>query len=377
MPAAARRLAGFGPFVRRFGFSASPEQTTAFLAAVDLLGPRGIEDLRRAAHATYAPPPDRGEEFEALFRAWFHGEVAPALATREDEVEVREGGGGVLEPLEAPDVDESGRSATAAEALAVRRFDAQRASRSLRRLARSGPARLPRRRGFRRRRARKGRTLDLRRALRAAVRHGGDTPRLPWLARRPAQRRILLLIDVSGSMKQRTEPALRFAHTLHHAATRMETFTFGTRLTRITPALRRRRREQALAAVSTRVPDWDGGTRIGDALQAFLSVPRFAGYARGAVTLVLSDGLERGAPDAMVEAVARLARLSWRLSWLTPLAGDPDFRPETPALAAVAPLVDDLADGGSVGALCEHVLSLGAARVRPLPATRAGAERRR
>ena len=91
--------------------------------------------------------------------------------------------------------------------------------------------------------------------------------------------------------------------------------------------MRLKNREQALRRASGIVGDWDGGTRIGEALQAFLAVPRFAGYARGAVVLVLSDGLERGDPAAMREAVTRLDALAWRVSWLTPLAADPSFTP--------------------------------------------------
>ena len=121
-------------------------------------------------------------------------------------------------------------------------------------------------------------------------------------------------------------------------------------------------REQALAAASTIVADWDGGTRIGDALQAFLAVPRFAGYARGALVLIVSDGLERGDHRAMTDAVARLSALAWRISWLTPLAADPRYRPETDALKSILPLIDELADGSSTERLCAHVLQL--AKVR-------------
>ena len=169
---------------------------------------------------------------------------------------------------------------------------------------------------------------------------------------------MLLLIDVSGSMKQRTDAHLRFAHALVGAVERAEVFTIGTRLTRVTPALRLKNREQALAAAASVVADWDGGTRIGDALQAYLAVPRFAGYARGALVLIVSDGLERGDHRAMTEAVARLSALAWRVSWLTPLAADPRYRPQTSALAAILPLIDDLADGSSTERLCAHVLAL-------------------
>ena len=366
MPAPARHLAGFPPFLRGFGFATSPDQTVTFLQAVELLGPRGIDDVHRAAVATLGPPRERSGEFDALFRAWFHGEFAPVPRESEDETEVRvhDDGGAIHEPPDAPEPGESGQSATAAEMLGGRRFQADTGIERLRRFAREAPERLPRRRGLRRRRARRGETVDLPRALRAAVRQGGDTPVLPWRRRTRRQRRILLLIDVSGSMKEHTETALRFAHALHRASERMECFTLGTRLTRITGALRLRNPEAALARASGLVPDWDGGTRIGDALCAFLAVPRFAGFARGAVVVVLSDGLERGGPDTMAAAVARLSRLAWRVSWLTPLAADPAFRPETTALAAIAPYLDDLGDGSSVETLCRHMLSLGRTRSR-------------
>ena len=361
MPAPARHLAGFPPFLRGFGFTTSPEQTVAFLQAVELLGPGGIDDVRRAAVATLGPAHERAGEFDALFRAWFHGELAPVPGESDDEIEVRvhDEGGAAFEPPDGTDLGESGQSATAAELLGDRRFPTGSGIERLRRFAREAPERLPRRRGLRRRRAHRGDIVDLPRALRAAVRQGGDTPVLPWRRRARRQRRILLLVDVSGSMKEHTESALRFAHALHRASERMEGFTLGTRLTRITAALRLRNPEAALARASALVPDWDGGTRIGDALAAFLAVPRFAGFARGAVVVVLSDGLERGGPDTITGAVARLSRLAWRVSWLTPLAADPEFRPETTALAAIAPYLDDLGDGSSPEALCGHMLSLG------------------
>jgi hypothetical protein len=127
----------------------------------------------------------------------------------------------------------------------------------------------------------------------------------------------------------------------------------------VTRPLRLKRREQALFATAHLVSDWDGGTRIGDALQAFLAVPRFAAYARGAATVVLSDGLERGDVSALRDAVAKLSRQAWRLSWLTPLAAGPGFKPQTEALIAIQRFVDDLVDGGSAAAVVSHVLSLG------------------
>src|ERR1700740_3854110 len=110
---------------------------------------------------------------------------------------------------------------------------------------------------------------------------------------------MLLLIDVSGSMKTRTEENMSLAHALVQATANIEVFTFGTRLTRVTRALRLKRREQALNAAAHLVSDWDGGTRIGDALQAFLAMPRFCAYSRGGAVVVLSQCVEGGAVFAL------------------------------------------------------------------------------
>jgi uncharacterized protein with von Willebrand factor type A (vWA) domain len=360
LPAAAQPFLAFPALLRAAGFTVAPEQTTAFMAGTTLLGPRSIDDVRRAARATLAPPPERMAEFDALFAAFFQGQtvVAPAEtgAESEEQVRGRDEGAGLLEPPEADETHQAGEAATPAESLATRRFASLALDQLLRRLAREAPDRLPERRVRRRRVARRGDRIALRRALRLAVRHDGELMQLPRLRRRTALRPVLLLIDVSGSMKVRTDDHLRLAHTLARALPRIEVFTLGTRLTRISRALRLKQRDQALAAASTMVADWDGGTRIGDALQAFLAVPRFAGFARSAYVLILSDGLERGEPEAMVDAVRRLARLAWRLHWLTPLAADPAFRPQTAGLAGSLPYIDQLADGSSTQAIVRHVL---------------------
>ena len=115
-------------------------------------------------------------------------------------------------------------------------------------------------------------------------------------------------------------------HTLVQHGSRVEAFTLGTRLTRVTRALRVRNRRQALALAATLVADWDGGTRLGDALQAFLGVPAFVSHTRGAFVIVLSDGLERGSTEALRGAVERLSRLAWSVLWLNPLASGAGFR---------------------------------------------------
>ena len=209
-------------------------------------------------------------------------------------------------------------------------------------------------------RARRGPWADLRRTLRESVRNDGEVLRLGRLKRRPRPRKVLLLIDVSGSMKGRTDDNMKLAHAVVHAAPNVEVFTFGTRLTRVTRALRLKRREQALSAAAHLVSDWDGGTRIGDALQAFLAVPRFGSYARGAAVVIRlrRAGARRSFRPARRRPL-KLSRRAWRLSWATPLAAGPGFQPQTEALIAIRRFVDDLVDGGSTAAIVSHVLSLG------------------
>ncbi|WP_298253428.1 VWA domain-containing protein [Bradyrhizobium sp.] len=361
LPRAARIFISFVALLRANGFSVAPEQTTSFLAAIELLGPRSLEHIRQAGQATLAPPPERRATYDRLFDIHFRGSEAIERAEGEDEETVRlqEDGRGDNEPPLSDEANESGLAAARAEALVERRFAQPSVSDALRRLSREASARLPRRRGHRRMRARRGPFADLRRTLRETVRNDGEVLRLGQLRRRLRPRKLLLLIDVSGSMKARTEENMKLAHALLQAVHTAEVFTFGTRLSRVTRALRLKRREQALNAAAHLVSDWDGGTRIGDALQAFLAVPRFGGYARGAAVVIVSDGLERGDISALRDAVAKLSRRAWRVSWLTPLGSGPGFRPQTEALIAIQRFVDDLVDGSSSAAVVSYVLSLG------------------
>lgn len=362
LPRAARPFPGFARLLRSFGFPVAPEQAEAFMRSITLLGPRTIDDIRQAALATLAIPPDRRDEFETLFRAWFHGEqglVAPP--DDEGDPEVKDDGGR-LDQLAAEPVQESGGAmASVIDRAGVRTFRrTDDALEALRRLAEAMPVR----RSFRAERVHSGGQLDLRRALRAIVRADGDVPSPPMRRRKTVSRPLVLMIDVSGSMKLHTADYLQVAHAAVQAADRAEVFTFGTRLTRITPALKVRDRELALAKAAALVDDWDGGTRIGPTLAAFLAVPRYAALVRGAAVVVLSDGLERGGHEEMEKAFRRLAGTAHRLSLATPLAGDPRFKPQTAALKAILPLLDDLVDGSSVGSLSDFLLSL----ARPAPA---------
>jgi uncharacterized protein with von Willebrand factor type A (vWA) domain len=364
VPGAVRPLIGFPVLLREHGFAVAPEQTVSFLQAVELLGPRSIEHVRKAAVATLAPHPEQRVRFDALFDLHFLGAVGEPGEDEwqaDDDMQVQDDIG-TEEVLIGEEVNETGQAATGAEALAIRALRAPDDSQTLRRFADALPDHLPRRRGYRHKAARRGKGIDLARSLRAAMRNEGEVMSLKRQRRATRPRPILLLIDVSGSMKQRSDAHLALAHTIVHAMPRVDVFTFGTRLTRLTRAMRLKNREHALSEASSLVADWDGGTRIGDALEAFLAVPRFAGYARGANVIVLSDGLERGDPTTMIRAVQRLAARAFRIDWFTPLAIDPEYRPETEALSAIRPLLASLGDASSTSRLCHAILAIGKAK---------------
>ncbi|MDW8123537.1 MAG: VWA domain-containing protein [Geminicoccaceae bacterium] len=360
LPREVAPFVGFAQLLRAHGFSAASDQLVSFLEALALLGPRHMADIRAAAVATFAPPRERIAEFHALFDAHFLGRGAPpapaATRAESEPLRVQEEAGGEGPELLEVEGRTRGRAASPAEAAASRRFGPRPEERALARFRREAPGRLPRRRTAWRVRAKRGRLLDLARTLRRALAREGEPVELFRRTRRTRQRRIVLLVDVSGSMKEHTETNLRFAHALARVAERIEVLTFGTRLTRITPAMRRPRLEQALDRAARTVRDWDGGTRIGEALSALLRVPRLAGFCRGALVLVISDGLERGDPDLLVAAVRRLARLSWKLVWLSPLAATPGYVPETAAMKAIRPALDALLPAGSLARLCREVL---------------------
>jgi uncharacterized protein with von Willebrand factor type A (vWA) domain len=362
LPPAAAPFFGFARLLRRHGFAIAPEQVTGFMQAVTLLGPRSMADIREAALATLAPPPDRRDEFEAHFQSHFYGNASVVSeGDTDEETRIKDDNGACQEENQTTRQEKGGELSSAVEQLSTRDF--QRDDDGLAAFRRKLSSALPARRSFRTVRTPSRGRLDLRRSLREIVSADGDVP-LPLLRRRQTvPRKLLVLIDVSGSMKLHTADYLKLAHACVQGAGRAEVFTFGTRLTRITTALRIRDRDQALARAAAQVDDWDGGTRMGPTLLAFLSVPRFSAFARGAAVVILSDALERGGHEELEIAMRRFRARAFRLSLATPLAGDPRFRPATTALRAILPSLDDLIDGSSVKSLTDFILSLG----RPAP----------
>ncbi|MDQ3898780.1 MAG: VWA domain-containing protein, partial [Actinomycetota bacterium] len=210
----------------------------------------------------------------------------------------------------------------------------------------------PTRRVRRTRPVTKGRHPDLRRTVRRSMRSHGELLEQSWRDRRVRPRRMVLLLDVSGSMAGYSRALLQFSHTAARAAAvPTEVFCFGTRLTRVTVALRHSRPDQALARAAEAVVDWEGGTRIGDSIRTFVREWGRRGLARGAVVVICSDGLERGDPEALAAEMAKLARLTHRVVWVNPLKGDPRYQPLARGMAAALPYVDVFLSGHDLASL--------------------------
>jgi uncharacterized protein with von Willebrand factor type A (vWA) domain len=217
-------------------------------------------------------------------------------------------------------------------------------------LALLAPGTAPRR--TRRRRPAAHGEVDPRGTVRAMIRHGGEPTALRRRGRVRRPRRLVLLLDVSGSMTPYADALLRFAHAaVRRRPTRTEVFTLGTRLTRVTRALRHRDPDAALAAAGAVIADWHGGTRLADSVKAFLDRWGRRGTARGAVVVVCSDGWERGDPLNLAAQMDRLKRLAFRLVWVNPHRGKDGYAPLAGGMAAALPFCDDFVAGHTLGAM--------------------------
>src|SRR2546427_564024 len=189
--------------------------------------------------------------------------------------------------------------------------------------------------------SRAGSRLDARATMKKALASHGEPAVLIRRARRAKRRPLVILCDVSGSMEAYTRLLLHMSHALARGWGRVETFTFGTRLTRITRQLRERRPDAALARVSRTVADWSGGTRIADALHEFNWKWSRRVLGRGAIVLLVTDGWERGDPTHLELEAARLQRAAYRVIWIDPLSGTRDYSPDARGARALNSYVDD------------------------------------
>jgi uncharacterized protein with von Willebrand factor type A (vWA) domain len=212
-----------------------------------------------------------------------------------------------------------------------------------------------------------GQLLDLRRAVRHNFKFGGEM--LQWMYREPKvrPRPLIMIADISGSMERYTRLLLHFIYSLAVGLDQpVEAFVFSTHLTRITRQLRGRDVDRALREVSLAVPDWSGGTRIGEALKAFNFDWGRRVLGRGAVTLLISDGWDRGDADLLRMEIARLQRSCYRLIWLNPLLGSPQYEPLTRGMQAALPYIDDFLPVHNLASLEDLAQRLSELDQRPL-----------
>jgi uncharacterized protein with von Willebrand factor type A (vWA) domain len=326
----------FGRALRGEGLAADAGRIASFCQAAALVAP---DDVYWAGRATLVARPQDIETYDRVFASFFGPPPAKPPRPRERRRLVVETETDVApaSPLEL--LREKSFARCSPEELA-----------RLSRLMAQIPLTVPPRRSRRRRAARAG-ALDMRRTLRRASRTGGEPLSRAWRVRRLKPRRLVFLLDVSGSMADYSRALLLFAHAAVRGEARWEVFAFGTRLTRITSQLAASDVDDALGQAAAEVVDWSGGTRIGESVKRFLDDHGHAGMARGAVVVVCSDGLEVGDPAMLAEQMARLRRLAHRVVWLNPLKSEPGYEPLTRGMRAALPHVDLFVSGGNLASL--------------------------
>jgi uncharacterized protein len=355
-------LVEFGHELREAGLPVGSGDLLTYCSALATLDPSDLEDLFWAGRSTLVTRREHLPIYDRVFREFFLGDdPRPAdslhlprdtirgrdavLAIPESEPGEEQAAGDEAElGLVASGIevwrDKSFAACTPEELVAVRRMMAQ---------ARLTP---PTRRTRRTSAARSGQRLDPRRMARDTMRTHGEPGDLVWRRRTHRIRPIVLILDVSGSMSDYSRNLLQFAYSARRASDRVEVFCFGTRLTRITKALDRRRADDAMARAGAEVFDWDGGTRIGESLDQFVRHWGRRGVSRGAIVVICSDGLDRGDPALLAHAMERLHRLSHRVVWMNPHKGDdPDFRPSSLAMLVAEPHIDQIVSGHNLRSL--------------------------
>ncbi|MGI9621635.1 MAG: vWA domain-containing protein [Acidimicrobiales bacterium] len=192
---------------------------------------------------------------------------------------------------------------------------------------------------------------DLRRTVRQALRTAGEPIERKFTTPGTRLRRVVFLLDISGSMETYARALARFVQAAVVGRRRVEVFTVGTRLTRVTRELTTRDPDRALARASDAVEDWSGGTRLGDSLRDFNDEWGQRGMARGATVVLLSDGWDRGEPAVMEEQMGRLARVAHEVIWVNPLKASPGYEPLAQGMAAALPHVDRFIEGHCLDSL--------------------------
>jgi uncharacterized protein len=358
-PDGARLAVAFARVLRAAGVDVPTTTVAPFAEALDAVGVERPEGVYWAARATLAPRPEAVAAFDAAFAAFWRGrpveapgsDPVPPLVLALDDDEGGDGDGAAPPPAAAPAVTVR---YSPSEVLRHRDFatcseaELDEARRLMADVRLAGPPRRSRR--LRPSSGRRGRP-DLRRTASRSLRAGGEPVRPALRAPSTRARRVVLLLDVSGSMEPYARALLRFAHAAVAGRGRVEVFALGTRLTRLTRELATHDPDAALAGVAGVVPDWSGGTRLGEGVGAFCDRWGVRGLARGAVVVVLSDGWDRGDPAALGEHMARLRRVAHRVVWVNPLKASPGYAPLAAGMAAALPHVDRFVEGHSLASL--------------------------
>lgn len=353
---------GFTRALRAAGVPVTQDRAHGFLEATSLLG---LEDQRStylAGRATLCAGPDDLERYDQVFDAWFNArdglprsrpsQASTPTFSELPATDADEGAG------EAEDEEVVRAMASATEVLRHRDVASLSAAERARLAGMFATIRLrpPTRRTARHQPWHRG-DVDASRTLRASLRRLGEPADIAWRRRGLRPRRVVLLVDVSGSMSGYADPLLRLAHRFTQVAREqggvVETFTVGTRLTHLTRALRLRDAERALVAAGETVPDWSGGTRLGETLRFFLDRWGQRGMARGAVVVVFSDGWERGDPALLAEQMRRLRRIAHRVVWVNPHRGKAGYEPVQQGVLAALPHCHDFIAGHSLATYAE------------------------
>lgn len=363
----------------RGGVRSSPAQAVTFQSALSNLGAPDLEDLYWAGRVCLAVGPAERAVYDHVFSDFFIGERTLPAAEPEDQPQAQDEQepaglpeGAATTPRSVPSpADEAadgsdeaemrGGQASTVDVLSAMPFaacseDEQALIRSLVRRLRVRP---PMRRSRRMSPTRRAGNVDLRRTARRSMSRTGEFDPPQWRDRRPQPRRIVMFLDVSRSMAPYSRLLLHFAHAVAVSGFHTEVVCFGTRVTRVTRLIRKSRSARSLEAAAAAVLDWDGGTRIGEALQVAQTLGTVRGALRGCVVLVMSDGLEQDTPDLLAESLARMRRSCHSVIWANPLAGDPRYEPLTAGMVAALPHIDVLCAGDTLAALEEVAATLG------------------
>jgi uncharacterized protein with von Willebrand factor type A (vWA) domain len=362
-------LVAFAGELRRAGLAVGSGDVLTYCAAMAPLDPTDLLDLYWAGRATMVIRRDQIPVYDRVFRAFFLGEHESLPEQLRLTLRARAETQSVLEvPATEPGTDDReerearlGLLASDAQVLRNKAFAACTPDElaALRRIMARMRLTPPRRRTRRSVAAPSGRLHDPRRTARETMRMHGEPSTLFWRRRRLRQRPLILILDVSGSMADYSRNLLQFAYSAKRATARVEVFCFGTRLTRITRALERRRIDDAMEEAARAVFDWEGGTRIGDSLDAFVRDWGRRGVCRGGIVVICSDGLDRGDPQVLATAMERLSRLSHRVVWMNPhKLRNRGAVPNTLGMMVVAPYLDLLLSGHDLRSLEELAAQL-------------------